>query len=191
MKPYYSHAGIQIFHGDCREVLPTISADVCVTDPPYPGYEYPWEFVPLQSTGINHDGMYFWPANVPFPLRFDAIHVWSKCNVLVGDAEPYENIYEIGGSGFCGVFRNSVINCEMNAVMNGDEYFPHPTQKPIRLMLRLVKRTQGVIIDPFMGSGTTLRAAKDLGRKAIGIEIEKRYCEIAAKRLSQEVLEFT
>ena len=66
----------------------------------------------------------------------------------------------------------------------------HPTQKPLPLMQWCVAFTSGTVLDPFMGSGTTLRAAKDLGRKAIGVEIEERYCEIAAQRLSQQVLDF-
>jgi site-specific DNA-methyltransferase (adenine-specific) len=67
----------------------------------------------------------------------------------------------------------------------------HPTEKPIWLFQRLILASSNesqIIFDPFMGSGTTLRAAKDLGRKAIGIEIEEKYCEIAAKRMAQEVL---
>ncbi|MBN2492424.1 MAG: site-specific DNA-methyltransferase, partial [Planctomycetes bacterium] len=69
----------------------------------------------------------------------------------------------------------------------------HPTSKPLTLVERFITWTTNrddLVLDPFMGSGTTLRAAKDLGRRAIGIEIEERYCEIAAKRLGRGVLEF-
>lgn len=68
----------------------------------------------------------------------------------------------------------------------------HPNEKPqkmVRYFLERCSRKDDSILDPFMGSGTTLRAAKDLGRKAIGIEIEERYCEIAAKRMQQEVFD--
>lgn len=88
------------------------------------------------------------------------------------------------------VFRNRWVGL-IRSTEQGEFY--HPTQKPVELMewcLRFVKDKSLLILDPFMGSGTTLVAAKNLGRKAVGIELEERYCEIAAKRLSQEVFEF-
>ena len=72
------------------------------------------------------------------------------------------------------------------------EPIDHPSPKPQGLMYRLIEVVTApgqTVLDPFMGSGTTLRAAKDAGRRAVGIEVEERYCEIAARRLGQEVLD--
>ena len=82
----------------------------------------------------------------------------------------------------------NVISCP---TLTGDDK-EHIAEKPIEVMkwVLAVTKANSTILDPFMGSGTTLRAAKDLRRKAIGIEIEEKYCEISAKRLSQEVFDF-
>jgi hypothetical protein len=81
-------------------------------------------------------------------------------------------------------------DCYIHRTVGKEGVEGHPTVKPLSVILDFVNRCpdEGVILDPFMGSGTTLRAAKDLGRRAIGIEIEERYCEIEERRLAQEVL---
>jgi DNA modification methylase len=200
MKPYYEHAGITIYHGDNREIIPSIPpVDLLLTDPPYgisrvmkggKGTGHwtllsegnPWDetapdisfLMNSASTMIIWGGNYF---NLP-PSR--CWLVWNKSNAVptMGQCElAWTNIDRPIQS-----FTTSV----------GRVNYGHPTEKPIDLILWTIQesRTSGDIIDPYMGSGTTLRAAKDLGRKAIGIEIEEKYCEIAAKRLSQEVFNF-
>lgn len=92
-------------------------------------------------------------------------------------------------AGVPGMWYTSVIEAP-RPQSNFKEGRCHPTQKPVKLYKSLIARTPGqIILDPFMGSGTSLLAAKELGRKAIGIEIEEKYCEVAAKRMSQMVME--
>jgi site-specific DNA-methyltransferase (adenine-specific) len=189
MKPYYEHSGITIYHGDCREILPDLDpVDLVLTDPPYLGF-HQFAFVELENLLPEIHSFIFWKG-ASFPLKFTARHIWAKANRNIGGrGEQYEEIYELRGSSTGLVLRHAAIDSEMNATLNGDQFWEHPTQKPIRLIRRLIAATKAeLILDPFMGSGTTLRAAKDLDRRAIGIEIEEKYCEIAAKRLQQEVL---
>ena len=101
----------------------------------------------------------------------------------------YELIYVRGA--FAGPrTATAVIRCPLSNKAAGLE--GHPTPKPVALMTSILERAPiGIIADPFAGSGSTLVAAKALGRKAIGVELEERYCEIAARRLAQDVLDFT
>ena len=200
MKPYYDHAGIIIYHGDCREILPEIRADVVVTDPPY-GIDAgnatfgnakirggDWDKTTQQEAVVFAIGCsqksIVWGGNYYDLPPSSCWLVWDKKNdcTTFADCElAWTNL-----PGAVRVFRW----LWSGSYQEKREQRQHPTQKPIALMMWCIDKTgeEGTILDPFMGSGTSLRAAKDLGRKAIGIEIEERYCEIAAKRLAQEVL---
>jgi site-specific DNA-methyltransferase (adenine-specific) len=193
MTPYYDHAGITIYHGDCRDVA--VDCAVLVTDPPYPNNAGHFVAdVPSACEVIRawrgEEAMLFWSelSHPPCVLPLVAVHVWYRNNV---NGRPYEPIYHFARNGR--KRRSEVRACP--AVFDGVgagcvEFLGHPTQKSEPVMRWLVSRLDapGVILDPFMGSGTTLVAAKRLGRQAIGIEIEERYCEIAARRLAQDVL---
>jgi len=203
MRPYYEHAGITIYHGDCREVLPILEpVDLVLTDPPYgfrkaewdSAFVMPWDsFTNFTQVLAVMPGIWNLPA---CPREIGPLHYrwcivahlingmtrgcigfgnWIPCLVWTTDET---SAYAVDGD-----IRDFAVGT--------DEKPDHPSPKPFNVMRWFAQRLPGELIcDPFMGSGTTLRAAKDLGRRAIGIEIEEKYCEIAAKRLSQEVLEF-
>jgi site-specific DNA-methyltransferase (adenine-specific) len=201
VKPYYEHGGITIYHGDCRDVLGDVwfGAGAVVTDPPY-GHGSKW------SGGT-------WAANPIYSLAFkwDAKPIEDELMERVIASAPAAIVW--GGNYYslppsrCWL---SWIKSQQMATMadfelawtnldrpakafkesrNPDGKREHPTQKPVSLMRWCVSMCpSGTILDPFMGSGTTLLAAKESGRNAVGVEIEEAYCEIAAKRLQQEVL---
>lgn len=210
MKPYYADGSVTIYHADCRELLPGVRADVLVTDPPYGiGHSSNRPGAPRRGMTIAGDAdtatrdavldqwgdrpsVVFGSWRSP-PRVVRGALVWDKGgHVGMGDlAFPWKQNWEcifIAGDGFNGRRGTGVIR--VNALAPWARVITHPHEKPVGLLRALIdKCPPGVVLDPFMGSGTTLRAAKDLGRKAIGIEIEERYCEIAAKRCAQDVLD--
>lgn len=209
MTPYYDDGQCVIYHGDCREILPLLTVDVglLLSDPPY-GISYK----PLRGS----NGSKMWGDEVvtgdaePFDPRhllgysrmvlFGANHyadklpasggwiVWDKTPKGIREGFIYSHA-ELAWSNVMGRVEKFPLEWQGNSRQGED--FLHPTQKPIALMRWIIERftqPEDVTVDPYMGSGTTLVAAKQLGRKAIGIEIEERYCEIAAQRLSQSTL---
>ena len=192
MKPYYEDKWVTIYHGDCREILPTLDkVDLVLTDPPYPNQHK--EFGSSDITFLAHTGrkmLIFWEAMARFPLEYTAIHIWHKKtpNQIVA----YERIFECGGSTRCKVYAYYFMNSTVAASYGNDVFYGHPTQKPQKLISQLVHEYSDLgdlILDPFLGSGTTAYCAKKLNRKCIGIEIEEKYCEIAATRCQQSVME--
>lgn len=209
-EPYYADEFCTIYCGDSRELLPLLDADVMVTDPPY-GYAYAsnWNGPAVKFRGQqianDHDvsargdvieawgarpALVFGSWKRPRPEATREVLIWDKGDALgMGDLKmpwgpSHEEIYVLG-SGFVGHRSASVLRFQRPMGMQ----MQHPNEKPISLMRELIgKCPPGTIIDPFMGSGSTLRAAKDLGRKCIGIEVDPKWCEVAVKRLAQENL---
>ena len=210
MKPYYEHAGITIYHGDCKEIIiPDFGRfDLLLTDPPYGIKRFKRAKCSLRfdkcgefSNGIAWDVApdAEWLSEL-LSVTSLAI-VWGMNNLqlpttehfLVWDKEQSVDNFASAELAWCNlptpakVFRFGINR------HNHSKFGGHPTEKPTCLMKWCIGLAGGgvqTILDPYMGSGTTLRAAKDLGRRAIGIEIEEKYCEIAARRLSQEVFDF-
>lgn len=146
----------------------------------------------------DHPALVFGTWKVQRPEGVRERLIWHKRNLPpgMGTGTPWsgsdEEVYVLG-SGFVGERHQNVIPTDEARAGSGGAAatIGHPTPKPIRLMSHLLERCPpGVVADPFAGSGSTLVAAKALGRRAIGVELEERYCEIAAKRLAQGAFDF-
>jgi len=216
MTPYYEDDHCTIYHGDALNIIESLQFDVIVTDPPY---GIAWSrSTNLARGSSSHSGIandedtscrdavlaladdvpavVFGSFYAPFPSRVRQVCVWQKpadagvVGSTTGHRRDAEPIFLLGPWPMTKVHRSSVYQSG-GSIRWVCGPTGHPHAKPVDLMRELISiAPSGVILDPFMGSGSTLRAAKDLGRKAVGIELEERYCEIAVKRLGQEVLAF-
>lgn len=215
-EPYYEKDGITIFCADCREILPYLpKVDLVLTDPPYGvslntaykssqrgslagcndyppvfGDDKPFDPSPL----LGFERAIIWGANY-FASRLPDEGQWlvwdKRDGVGFNDQADCELAWTRGTPGTVPRIYRHRWNGMIKATER-DERRCHPTQKPVDVMgwcLSFFPDAQ-TILDPFMGSGTTLVAAKQLGRKAIGIEIEEKYCKIAVERLAQGVMDF-
>jgi site-specific DNA-methyltransferase (adenine-specific) len=215
--PYYDHAGIVIYHGDCREILPTIpagSVDLVLTDPPYGMNRFATDgkdYLTAVGPALRHAWLCLSESGSMFVFTSTAEVVevanalGQRLKRLLWLYKPADCTYPLAGwllksEAILWFVKGDRIGLKERRPFRHDCYIHnhvgmegvegHPTVKPLKVVRDLASRCPdaGVILDPFLGSGTTLVAAKQLGRHAIGIEIEERYCEIAAKRLAQEIL---
>jgi site-specific DNA-methyltransferase (adenine-specific) len=241
VKPYYQDEYVQIFHGDCREILPELpQVDLVLTDPPYGETSLEWDsrvadwlpLLPARNLWCFGSLRFFMQQSFD-PWSFAQDIVWEKHNGSIFHADRFrrvhEHVVEFYSGEWSSIYKSPIKTLDATAkvirrktrpahsghledgaytsrdggprlqrsvirVRSCHGYAQHPTQKPIGIVAPLVEFScplQGIVLDPFLGSGTTAVAAKKLNRKCIGIEIEERYCEIAANRCRQMVMELS
>jgi len=225
IKPYYSDDYVQIFHGDCREILPQLpKVDLVLTDPPYGSKQN------LQHSRRGRGGDFLkgiitiardWDECIGDNEDFEPSHILEYGQVIIWGANYFSHLLPTSSKWLIwdkrdGVSSDDNADCEIawtnlkgvsriyrqlwkGICRQGRENIAiqheklHPFQKPVALMEWCILQANkaDMILDPYLGSGSTVRAALNLNRKCIGIEIEEKYCEIAAKRCSQQVFDFS
>lgn len=207
LTPYYERGGVTIYLGDCREILPGLSGvDCIIADPPY-GINHDTNYTRFSGglsqsrnfgTGITGDSGPFCPSHL---LGYRRVVLWGANNYaerlpggswLIWD-KRYNGQDKILSDAEVAWFNHGtgvyIFTHGWNGFLRESERGKtlHPTQKPVVLMAWCIEKAkpQGVICDPYMGSGPTLKAARLLEYPAIGIEIEERYCEQVARELDQ------
>lgn len=210
MKPYFSDGTVTIYHGDCAVISPQLGAfDLLCTDPPYGIGEARGKNKSRTKLAKSRDyGVSDWDDAPPSGELIASLRSFARWQCIFGG-----NYFSLPPSSCWLVWdkengENDFADCELawtnwpkavrrirhmwhGMLRKGGEERYHPTQKPLAVMswaIDLCPERPTTVIDPFMGSGTTLRACKDLGISCVGIEREEKYCEIAARRLAQQTL---
>jgi len=216
--PYYEHGGQTIYHGDCLEVMkqfPDKSFDLVLTDPPY-GKMWTRGINGIGVLkDKNEDDKTLWDETIPAKEVFDEMVRVSKNQIIFGgnyftDYLPPSNCWlvwdklgdlklgkqipfahcELIWTSFNKTVKKYTLR-QQGFINDSKDERVHPTQKPseiISAILQDFSDDEMTILDPFAGSFTTLVVAKMLKRRAVGIEISKKYCEIGKQRLAQGVL---
>ncbi len=221
MRPYYDRDDIQIFHADCRDVLPTIepsAVDLVLTDPPY-GYRQNDQARSKRSANdpgrdsglpmIYGDTEPFDPSMLFIFRRlvlFGANHyadrlppsaswlVWDRLNGSTASDNADAELIWTNCGGTIRTYRQTWRGVAREADWLEPNEHVHPTQKPVALMTWLLERYTkpgDLVLDPYMGSGPIAKACHMTGRRYIGIELSEAYCAVAVRRLQQQVLPLT
>lgn len=211
MIPYYADELVTLYLGDCSEVIPELdgAVDLVITSPPYNLGTTSGGGVHSKSMAAHelkgYDGGYH---DAMPQADYDAWQVailGALWRTLTDDGAIYYNhkpraqygraILPTDYGAAAGLVLRQVITWDRGTGMNFSESFYLPKSEattrhsfPLGLPARVLETTRpgtGLVLDPFAGSGTTLRAAKDAGRRAVGVELDERYAEVAARRLAQ------